>query len=174
MWLFSFVYLAMFEQLKRLAENTINLDVNEISVSVFQVPEIKQFIIRLNRVEQLYNDGLDVNDNVIGVYSEATGKYTSGETFIFNGLVSTKRAGEHFTLFNEGVFYESFRVIVDKSGFTIMANTIKEDEYSGETSDLMQYGEILGLTTNSKDELGQKMLPFLQKAIRESILKEVL
>lgn len=164
----------MFEQLKRLAENVINLEVNELSVSVFKIPEIKQFIIRLNRVEQLYLEGLDVNDNIIGVYSEVTGKYTAGETFIFNGLVSTKRAGEHFTLYNEGEFYDSFKVIVDKTGVTITANTIKEDEYTGEVTDLLTYGEILGLTQNSKDELAQKMLPFLIEAIRESILKEVL
>lgn len=159
----------MFEQLKRLAENTINLDVNEISVSVFQIPEIKQFIIRLNRVEQLYNEGLDVNDRVIGTYSYTTALMAGEESYIFNGLVSTKKLGEPYTLFDTGQFYDSFRVDIKKDGFVIVANTVKDD---GDLVD--KFGEILGLTDNSKDELGQKMLPFLQSAIRESILKEVL
>ena len=159
----------MFEQLKQLAENTINLDVNEISVSVFHLQEIKQFIIRLNRVEQLYLEGLDVNDNIIGTYSYTTALLAGEESYIFNGLVSNKKVGEPYTLYDSGIFYESFRVMVGKDGFVITANTQKED------GDLMnKYGEILGLTQNSKHELGQKMLPFLTEAIRESILKEVL
>ncbi len=159
----------MFESLKRLAENTINLDVNTISVSVFRISEIKQFIIRLNRVEQLYNEGLDVNDRVIGTYSYTTALLAGEETYIFNGLVSRKAVGEPYTLFYIGEFYESFRVDIKKDGFVIVANTVKDGD------DLVdKFGEILGLTTNSKDELAQKMLPFLISAIRESILKEVL
>lgn len=158
----------MFEQLKRLAENVINLEVNELSVSVFKIPEIKQFIIRLNRVEQLYLEGLDVNDRVIGTYSYTTALMNGEESYIFNGLVSNKKVGEPYTLFDSGEFYDSFKVVVQKDGFIIEADTAKEDR------DLMEYGEILGLTQNSKDELAQKMLPFIIEAIRESILREVL
>lgn len=164
----------MFDQVKRLAQNVINLNENELSLSVFMIPAIQQYIIRLNRFEQLYMKGLDVNDNIIGVYSETTGKFTAGETFIFNGVPSTKREGEHFTLYNEGEFYDSFKLIITNDGVLITANTIKEDDYTGEKTDLLQYGDILGLTEDSKYELGQKMLPFLIQAIREAILKEVL
>lgn len=158
----------MFEQLKKIAENTINLDVNEVSVSVFHLQQIKQFIIRLNRVEQLYLEGLDVNDRVIGTYSYTTALLSGEESYIFNGLVSNKKLGEPYTLYDEGVFYESFKVIVGKDGFTIEADTDKGDK------DLMEYGEILGLTENSKYELGQKIYPYIIEAVRESILKEVL
>lgn len=158
----------MLEQLKRLAENTINLNVNELSVSVFKLPDVQRFIIRLNRVEQLYNEGLDSNDKVIGTYSYTTALMAGEESYIFNGLVSTKKVGEPYTLFDSGVFYESFRVRIDADGFVIIANTKKEDR------DLMDLGPILGLTQQSKDELAEKITPLLIEAVRESILKEVL
>lgn len=159
----------MFEQLKRLAENTINLNATELTVSVFAIPEIKQFIIRLNRIEQLYLQGLDVSDNVIGTYSYTTSLLAGEDSFIFNGIVSHKGFGEPYTLYDTGVFYESFKVIVSKDGFTISANTSKED---GDLVD--KFGEILGLTQNSKDELAQKIIPLLQESVRKAILKEVL
>lgn len=160
----------MFGALKKLAENTINLNVTELSVSVFSLPDIKQFIIRLNRVDQLYLEGLDVNDKIIGTYSYTTAVMAGEESYIFNGLVSSKKVGEPYTLYDTGVFYESFKVIVGKDGFTITANTTKDNG-----DDLVdKFGEILGLTENSKYELGQKMLPFIIEAARESILKEVL
>jgi len=159
----------MLDSLKRLAENTINLDVNTVSVSVFAIPKIKQFIIRLNRIEQLYKEGLDVDDNVIGTYSYTTALLNGEESYIFNGLVSRKEVGEPYTLYDSGVFYDSFRVDIKKDGFVIVANTSKED---GDLVD--KFGEILGLTENSKYELGQKMLPILRESIRRSILNEVL
>lgn len=158
----------MFEQLKRLANNTINLNVNELSVSVFKLTDVQRFIIRLNRVEQLYNEGLDSNDKVIGTYSYTTALLAGEETYIFNGLVSTKKVGEPYTLFESGEFYESFKVRIESDGFVITANTKKEDR------DLMEFGPILGLTKQSKHELGKEITPFLTEAIRESILKEVL
>jgi hypothetical protein len=158
----------MFEQLKNLANNVINLQANALSVSVFAIPEIKQFILRLNRFEQLYSEGVDANDKIIGTYSYTTALYSGEETYIYNGVPSTKKFGEPYTLYSTGEFYASFSVRILADGFTIVANTDKVD------GDILRFGEILGLTTNSKNELAQKMLPFLQSAIREAILNEVL
>lgn len=158
----------MFDQLKNLANNIINLQTNELSVSVFAMPEIKQFILRLNKFEQLYSEGVDVNDKVIGTYSYTTALYSGEETYIYNGVPSTKKYGEPYTLYDTGEFYASFSVRILADGFTIVANTDKVD------GDILRFGEILGLTTNSKNELAEKMLPYLQRAIREAILNEVL
>ncbi len=158
----------MFGALKNLANNVINLQANELSVSVFAIPEIKQFILRLNKFEQLYSEGVDANDKIIGTYSYTTALYAGEETYIYNGVPSTKKYGEPYTLYNTGEFYASFNVRILPDGFTIVANTDKVD------GDILRFGEILGLTTNSKNELAQKMLPFLQSAIREAILNEVL
>ncbi len=154
----------MFEQLENLLKKVKKVKPDELSLSVFILPEIKQFIIRLNLVDQLYNEGIDANDKIIGTYSYMTGIYKGEEHYIYNGLVSVKKYGEPYTLFDTGVFYESFNVVYKKGGFVITADTEKPDK------DLMDYGEILGLTTDSKNELSKKMLPFLQKSLREYLL----
>lgn len=156
----------MFGRLLNLTSNVKSLDVNQIGVSVFIRPDIKQFILRLNRVEQLYEQGLDVNDRIIGVYSYTTAKLAGEESYIFNGLVSVKRAGEPYTLFDTGEFYESFQVNIIKGGFTISANTLKPDG-----QDLIRFGEILGLTQQSKNELSEAMLPYIIESAREALLK---
>lgn len=155
----------MFDRLTDVLHNIINLSENEITVSVFHVPEVKQFIVRLNRVEQLYEQGLDANDKIIGTYSYTTASEAGENTYIFNGIVSHKNYGEPYTLFDSGEFYESFRVIVGTDGFVITANTAKPD------GDLTQFGEILGITPESKDELSEKMVPFLRESLREEMLK---
>lgn len=158
----------MFGPLVKMLNNIKKLDENQLCVKVFILPEIKQFIVKLNLVDQLYTEGVDVNDRVIGTYSYLTAIKNGEEHFIYNGLVSVKKPGEPYTLYDTGEFYQSFSVKVDKTGFTIEADTVKPDK------DLLDYGDIIGLTNDSKEKLSKKMLPFLQKVLREEILKEIL
>jgi hypothetical protein len=155
----------MFERLIRVLNRTKFITANELSLSVFVVPDIKRLIVRLNTVDQLYNQGIDVNDKIIGTYSYLTALQTGEEHYIYNGLVSVKKVGEPYTLYESGEFYESFKVLIKDGGFVISANTMKGDK------DLMDYGDILGLTTESKYELSRKMLPFLRAALRKYLLK---
>ena len=157
----------MFEAIYKLTANIKKLNINTISVSVFALPDTKKFILRLNRVEQLYNEGIDINDKIIGVYSYATAILTGEESYIYNGLVNVKKAGEPYTLYDSGEFYESFSVVMYKDGFTIKADTEK-------LNDSINQKQILGLTDESKNELAKNITPLLQEAIREAILKEVL
>jgi hypothetical protein len=154
----------MFEPLEQLLKNIKTAKPDKLSLSVFLIPEIQKFIIRLNLVDQLYTEGIDANDKIIGTYSYMTALTHGEDHFIYNGLVSTKKYGEPYTLYDTGEFYNSFKVIVQKDGFVIEADTMKDDK------DLAEYGEIVGLNTQSKNELTQKMLPFLQKALREHFL----
>jgi hypothetical protein len=154
----------MFEPLENMLKRIKKAKANDLSLSVFVLPEIKQFIIRLNRVEQLYKEGLDVNDKVIGTYAWTTAMSKGEQTYTFEGIASVKKYGEPYTLFDTGSFFESFNVVFKKDGFVITADTEKPGK------DLMEYGEILGLTAESKDELSKKMLPFLQESLREYLL----
>lgn len=140
------------------------LNANSLAMTVFVLPQIKQYIIKLNLVDQLYNQGIDVNDHVIGTYSYTTALANGENHYIYNGLVSVKKFGEPYTLFQEGDLYESFNLVYRKDGFVITADTQKPDK------DLMDYGEILGLTEESKNELAKKILPLLQKSLRELLL----
>jgi hypothetical protein len=154
----------MFEALKDLVKNIKKVNADTLSLSVFVLPEIKVFIIRLNRVDQIYKEGLDANDKIIGTYSWTTAMFNGENQYVFEGIVSVKKFGEPYTLFDTGSFFESFNVVYKKDGFIITADTEKEDK------DLMDYGEILGLTADSKNELSKKMLPFLQESLRKHLL----
>lgn len=156
----------MFGLLYKLAENVKRLQVNEIAVSVFILPKVKQFIIRLNQFEQLFEQGIDVNDNIIGVYSihNASETISGQQQWTFNGVTKTKEPGTPYTLYDTGEFYASFTVIVNADSFVIRANTEKPD------SDLSKFGEILGLTPESKNELSKQMLPLVIEAVRKKML----
>jgi hypothetical protein len=154
----------MFGPLEKLLKNIKKASADELSLSVFFIPEIQKFIIRLNLVDQLYTEGLDANDKIIGTYSYLTALSKGEEHYIYNGLVSVKKYDEPYTLYETGEFYESFKVKVLKDGFVIEANTVKPDK------DLMDLGEVVGLNTQSRNDLSKKMVPFIQKALREYLL----
>lgn len=155
----------MFDRLINVCKNIKTIDVNELCLTVFVVPEVKQFIVKLNVVDQLYTEGVDVNDKVIGTYSYLTEQISGGEHYVYNGLVSVKKAGEPYTFYDSGKFYDSFKVVIKGDGFVISANTVKDDK------DLMSYGDILGLDEESKAKLQRQMLPLLRKSLREHLLK---
>lgn len=154
----------MFGPVKDMIARLKKVSANTLSVSVFIQPEIKTLILRLNRVDQLYSKGVTADDQIIGVYSFLTGTITRDQTYTYQGIQSTKKYGERFTLYDTGEFYESFRVVVTKTGFIITADAQKPDK------DLMEYGELLGLTPESRDELSEKMLPLLRESLRKTLL----
>lgn len=155
----------MFDVLENMLKNIKKVNADSLAMTVFVFPEVKKYIIKLNLVDQLYNEGIDANDKVIGTYSYTTALANGENHYIYNGLVSVKKFGEPYTLFDSGEFYQSFNLVYQKDGFVITADTQKPDR------DLMELGEILGLTEESKNELAKKILPLLQKSLRELILK---
>ena len=107
---------------------------------VFDTKEIKDKIIYLNTIEQLFNKGVDSeNLELFPFYAEST-------------ILYKKQRGQKFenvTLNDTGVFYDSFTVTVGKDFFLIDADPQKE-----ETNLLDVYGEdVIGLTNESKNEL---------------------
>ncbi len=145
----------MWGKLTKMLDNIIALDEEKLTVTVFHDKELQRFIVRLNTQNQLFKQGVASDDRILGVYSYATQGLSGGK----------KKYGERYNLFDTGKFYESFRVIVYKDGFTIEADTMKEDK------DLLDYGPVLGLTEESKNELSEKMLPLLIAEIRKEIFK---
>lgn len=94
---------------------------------------VKKQIIEFNTIDQLRDKGIDALGDSLGEYSEI-----SVEIF-------GKRDG-HITLEDTGDFYNSFRVTVQKDGFTINANSIKQGE-KGTVDLTTRFGdEIIGLT----------------------------
>lgn len=153
----------MLEPLFNIANNAKTLNINEILVDVYSSDLLDEYILDLNRINQLFVNGENTEGNIIGFYSARTDLITRGETFNFKGLSSTKKQGETFTLYDTGKFYKSFRIKINSNGFTILADDSLAD--GGSLTD--KYGsDIIGLSDESKTELAQKLVPYVREYVR--------
>lgn len=120
----------------------------EIWMSVFRDQTLKNRVLEWIQQDQLFEKGVDENNTVIGTYSEAT-----------EMMNPSKIAGEHYTLFDTGDFYDSMYIVVLKDSIIIEADGLKTDE-NGETTDLIaEFGDgILGLTEENKTKLAQELI----------------
>jgi hypothetical protein len=136
-----------------------SLDASKILIRVIFIDEIRVFILDLNRINQLYDKGEDIKGDVIGEYSGFTEEITKGR----------KKAGTHYTLYDTGDFYKSFDVnVYSDDSFTIEADSIKEDG----TDLARKFGNgILGLSSDSKNKLVNKILPLIISETRKQIFK---
>jgi hypothetical protein len=156
----------MFERLYQVIDNVLKLDSTKVGIEIYGESEVQRFIIDLNRIEQLFKKGVDSDNKPIGYYSEVTDIFTQGQSFSFEGLSSTKRAGNHYTLLDTGYFYRSFQVHLTGTGFIIEADDEKEDTYLTD-----RYGlEILGLSDLSKDELAAHIIGTVIELVRTKML----
>ena len=132
-----------------------------IWVKVLQDQKFKEWILNLVRQDQLFKEGVDEDNEVIGYYSEWT-----------EMMNPKKVAGTHYTLFDTGEFYQSFELIVGKDYFEINADPLKTNE-DGETTNLFyKYSTaILGLTDESKDKLAQELIRRYIQKIRSVVLR---
>ena len=144
----------VFEQFK---SNLLNLD--RVTITNFWLSEsrIRDLIIELNTIQQLFK-GLNIDGNIIGRYSRAT-------EFLSNGR---KREGTPYTFFDTGEFFRSFDVRSDNNGgFVILADTIKIGN-NGRVDIANKYPLLLGLTCEHIKKLGNEIYPLLE----EGYLKE--
>lgn len=153
----------MFNSLIKLCDNVKNLTSEKILIQILVDKNIQNFIIDLNRIDQLFNYGTDANGEFLGYYSEAT-------ELINRGLGNNKTTADHITLKDTGDFYKSFFVRIYIDGFTIVANSIKD-----ETDLTLVYGkDIIGLSDNSKHELYKEIKPSIISFVKKEILKGLL
>lgn len=127
------------EVLEKYLKLFIRLEKNAFKM-VFDTSEVKDKIIYLNTIEQLFERGIDSDgDSLRPDYSPNTVifKQEKGQRY------------DHVTLNDTGVFYDSFVVTVGKDFFLIDADPQKD-----ETNLLDIYGQdVLGLTEQSKEEI---------------------
>ena len=139
-----------FEAIRKLTDRVAKLDEGIILNRFVELPIVQKFILDLNRVDQLFNKGVDSKDRALGVYTPFT-------------INSKNERGVpvpsdfHITLFDTGQFYSTFVIIPGKDFFEIDANPIRED------SNLFEdFGEdILGLN----DENLQILIDFFKETV---------
>jgi len=108
---------------------------------------VKKSILDLIRINQLYQQGIDENEKVIGYYSAVTDMITRGQ----------KAEGDPFTLKDTGEFYRSMYVVVLRDSIVIEADFQKMADQDWWTID------ILGLT--------QKNLELYAQMVKENYIK---
>jgi len=163
----------MFGRFKRLINNVYKLNEQKIFLEIVSKDNIQKFIIDLNRFDQIFDAGIDVDGNELPEYSQYTELVSSDDTFTatsFSGesLSKQKEFGESFFLLAKGDMYNAFKVVVKGDGFHIVNNkTIKKSK--GETTDYRDL-DILGLTNGSKSELAEKIIPLVVREVKLLLL----
>ena len=133
----------MFERFKEIQKKARRLKMNQLIKATLSDKDEQAEIVRMNTMDQLYEEGIDSMGRPLGNYSLATIHGTKN----FEGKIAKGQRYDHITLNDTGKFYDSFRVKLFNDALVIVANTSKPD------SDLAQdFGkDILGLT---KENLG--------------------
>ena len=127
-----------------LMERTMHISQKEIWFYVFYDTKFKNEVLDFIRIDQLFEQGVNEDNEVIGTYSLRTQMEFNPE----------KVANTPYTLKDTGDFYRSFMLEVVPDGIIINADGIKDDG-----TDLLQRftDKILGLTDESKIKLIEKV-----------------
>lgn len=124
-----------------------------------------EYILFLNRKEQIFDKGLNLEGDILGAYSLTTESLSAGQSYTFEGESKTKKVGEPFFLFDSGELFDSFQVKVDLEGVQIDAYTIKEDGKDLESL----YGCFVGLNNESKSKLVEFIKPLLIEWLKNTL-----
>jgi len=153
------------EVLIQMLERVKRLDANKVIYSILNNRELQEWILDLNRKDQLFEKSI----NSLGVslaeigggYAPMTEMLAGGLSYEYKGSVKFKFTGGAPFLYESGDFYASFVFRLQKDGFEIDANPVKED-----TNLFVEWGQdILGLTSESMEKLVNLLIPVVQQKI---------
>ena len=152
-----------FGRLSDMVKNAAALSSDGAAAFALDNPKNEFFILELNRRRQLFFSGINAEGKLL---SRIGGNYT---LFTLREKEGTRPVNDPslINLFDTGAFYETFSMKLEKDGFLIIADTIKDGE------DLQdRWGdELLGLTDESKELAGQQIQPEVVEYVRENLLK---
>jgi len=132
-----------------------SFNLENVLFKTFSDAGIKSFIIELNKERQLFAKGIGVNGEIVGYYS-----------FVTSLINPSKKFNSPYNFKDTGEMFRSFRVIVDKQGFTIDADA----EKLVDSNIIDKESQILGLTNESKAELVKEIAPQIAEQIRNALL----
>ncbi|MDB5280889.1 MAG: hypothetical protein JWR61_5844 [Ferruginibacter sp.] len=144
------------EALRKLAIRATKLSPELLFKLVLKDKKVQKKILDLNRIDQLFDRGVDSKGDALPPYAKST-------------IAKKKAAGQeytHMTLKDKGDFYESFKIVMVDGGFVIEADAEKDG-----TDLTKRYGkEILGL---SEDSMG-KLIEIIKERAPDVILEYLL
>lgn len=157
----------MFDRLKSIAKKATEISPNSIVVEVVKDTNVQRYILDLNRVDQLFLEGSDVEGVALGKYSLYTELINERNSFTYGGVTKRKTRGEHYFLFDSGDFFKTFKVKIKSDGFAIFANEILPDG----TNIFLKFGDVIGLTDENKTVLARYILPNIREVVRRNLLR---
>ena len=150
----------MLKSVKHILNKAIKLD--EVKAWKFAIDvDLKKYIIKLNTIDQLFDEGIDSLGDSLGEYSISTIEGTSS----YLGKKAKGQPTDRITLKDTGKFYKTFKIEVKNDSFFINANPIKEDNNLFD-----DFGdEIVGLTEENKIKVSKIILDNTIKYIRKQL-----
>jgi hypothetical protein len=112
-------------------------------------------ILDLNREEQIFKKGIDINGLELGIYRHNLNGNTRGYP---------KASGEKFNFYDTGSLFKNFNLEYSKSDNKIIFinNDIKSDML------IKKYGDFIGLTKQNQYEMNYRIIkPELMKFINQ-------
>lgn len=148
-----------FGSLNKMLKRATQLNIDNVLINVYSNNEIKEFVINLNRIDQLFEKGEDVQGKIVGTYSAAT-----------EAINPSKKEGQPYNFDDTGKYLASFSVIVGSDASLKIVNNDVKEGFDGafELSEI--YGEILGWQEESIQKIIERVLP----EIRAYVLREIL
>ena len=144
-------------ELEKLLRKMIKLNQTELLRRGLKSPKLKKLILDLNRIDQLFEQGINAKGVSLGEYAVSTILGTAR----FKGKIEKGQPTDRVTLKDTGDFYNSFDIDFNNDGFEIIA-TEKEfllDKYKG----------ILGLTTDNLEEAIQYIRGYIIQEIKKEV-----
>ncbi len=148
----------MLKELRDTIKFIDNIDFGKIIFTILKTDkEMQKAILDLNRIDQLFNRGIDSNGRLL---SDIGGPYSP-----FTVTEGKKKSPFIIDLHDTGVFYASFDLMVTFTFIEITADPFKED-----TNLFEEWGkDIVGLTQESKDKLRAMLAPKINAFIGAGI-----
>lgn len=145
----------------RLGNKHKKLKVNNILFKILKLHKTQQFILNLNKQDQLFNKGINSEnvslESIGGSYSDNT-IYGTNQ---YPGKLELGLPIDRITLFNTGGFYYSFKLFFTSNEFKIEANPDKDG-----LNLFTEWGkEVLGLTEDSINKLKVYVLPLIKDEV---------
>ena len=137
--------MAILKDVRKTLKFYAKLNIDQVLFFVYKDKLVQSEILELNIKDQLFDKGVNSDNVVVGLYTPATELLSEGK----------KKAGSHFTFFDSGEFFDSFRFIPLKTGFRIEADGQKDDDNLFD-----KYGDnLVGLTQENIDFLPEILIP---------------
>jgi len=140
------------EKIKQLQTIDINRILDEC------LKETEEFILELNK-DQLYEKG-QINVNEPNQKEKYSASYKG-----FKARKATFKKTEFVTLRFDGVFYDSFKLIIFEKEFLISATDLKWNWFEKNE----RFKNALGLTNESKEKLRKELMPLIIEKLRDVI-----